>query len=208
MSSNQDKKINQETKKHSKESSIEKNEKSSIEDNEDESAINLDKNDEGHTKEISLQEQLDEANDRVLRMAAEMENLRKRSFREKEDAIKYSTTKFSRDIITVADDLERALESTKDADLQQDQNTKNLIEGIEITMKSLKQILNRNGIERFDPLGEKFDPTQHEAMFEIPDKEKENGIIVHLVEPGYRISDRILRPARVGVSKSNTQKNS
>ena len=62
-------------------------------------------------------------------------------------------------------------------------------------------------IERFDPLGEKFDPTQHEAMFEVPDDEKESGIVAHIVEPGYKISDRVLRPARVGVSKSNTKKN-
>ena len=70
-------------------------------------------------------------------------------------------------------------------------------------MRSLTRILERNGIERFDPTGEKFDPTLHEAMFEVPDTEKENGIVVHLVEPGYRINERILRPARVGVSKSN-----
>jgi molecular chaperone GrpE len=141
-------------------------------------------------------------------MAAEMENLRKRSLREKEDAIKYSITKFSRDIITVADDLERALESANNIETLNIEDTKNLIEGIEITMKSLKQIFTRNGIERFDPLGEKFDPTQHEAMFEIPDDKKESGIVAHIVEPGYRISDRVLRPARVGVSKSNTKKNS
>ena len=117
----------------------------------------------------SIQEKLDESNDRLLRMAAEMENLRKRSLREKEDAIKYSITKFSRDIITVADDLERALENTTNNETLNNKDTKNLIEGIEITMKSLKQIFTRNGIERFDPLGEKFDPTQHEAMFEVPD---------------------------------------
>ncbi|MBH21541.1 MAG: nucleotide exchange factor GrpE [Rhodobiaceae bacterium] len=155
----------------------------------------------------SIQEKLDESNDRLLRMAAEMENLRKRSLREKEDAIKYSITKFSRDIITVADDLERALESTTNIETLNIEDTKNLIEGIEITMKSLKQIFTRNGIERFDPLGEKFDPTQHEAMFEVPDDEKESGIVAHIVEPGYKISDRVLRPARVGVSKSNTKKN-
>lgn len=155
----------------------------------------------------SIQEKLDESNDRLLRMAAEMENLRKRSLREKEDAIKYSITKFSRDIITVADDLERALESTTNIETLNIEDTKNLIEGIEITMKSLKQIFTRNGIERFDPLGEKFDPTQHEAMFEVPDDEKESGIVAHTVEPGYKISDRVLRPARVGVSKSNTKKN-
>ena len=153
--------------------------------------------------EPDLTEMLEEANDRILRMAAEMENYRKRSQKEKEDAIKYSTTKFARDIVTVADDLERALDSIKDINLDNNETTKTLSEGVQLTMRSLTQILERNGIERFDPTGEKFDPTLHEAMFEVPDTEKENGIVVHLVEPGYRINERILRPARVGVSKSN-----
>ncbi len=153
--------------------------------------------------DIDFTVKLEEANDRILRMAAEMENYRKRTTKEKEDAIKYSTTKFARDIVTVADDLERALESIKDIDLDGNETTKTLHEGIQLTMRSLSQILERNGIERFDPTGEKFDPTVHEAMFEVPDNEKESGIIVHLVEPGYRINERILRPARVGVSKSS-----
>ena len=153
--------------------------------------------------ESDLTEMLEEANDRILRMAAEMENYRKRSLKEKEDAIKYSTTKFARDIVTVADDLERALDSIKDINLDNNETTKTLFEGVQLTMRSLTQILERDGIERFDPTGEKFDPTLHEAMFEVPDTEKETGIIVHLVEPGYRINDRILRPARVGVSTSN-----
>ena len=153
--------------------------------------------------EPDLTEMLEEANDRILRMAAEMENYRKRSQKEKEDAIKYSTTKFARDIVTVADDLERALDSIKDINLDNNETTKTLSEGVQLTMRSLTRILERNGIERFDPTGEKFDPTLHEAMFEVPDTEKENGIVVHLVEPGYRINERILRPARVGVSKSN-----
>ena len=153
--------------------------------------------------DTNLKIKLDEANDRILRMAAEMENSRKRGLKEKEDAIKYSTTKFARDIVTVADDLERAIESIKDINLDGNEATKTLYEGIELTMRSLTQIFERNGIERFDPTGEKFDPTMHEAMFEVPDTKKETGIIVHLVEPGYRINDRILRPARVGVSKSS-----
>ena len=157
---------------------------------------------ENSTSDLDHAVQLDELNDRLLRMAAEMENLRKRSLKEREDAIKYSTTKFARDIITVADDLERAIESVKGIDFEKNDATKTLYDGIELTLRSLTQIFSRNGIERFDPSGEKFDPTMHEAMFEVPDSKNESGIIVHLVEPGYRINDRILRPARVGVSKS------
>jgi molecular chaperone GrpE len=199
----QEKKLNEKEIKDSIETSIEDVEESISKNNED---FNEEGIDQSNTDII--QEKLDESKDRLLRMAAEMENLRKRSLREKEDAIKYSITRFSRDIITIADDLERALDSTKNIETLDVEDTKNLIEGIEITMKSLKQIFTRNGIERFDPLGEKFDPTQHEAMFEIPDDKKESGIVAHVVEPGYRISDRVLRPARVGVSKSNTKKNS
>ena len=202
MMINREKKLSEEEKKDSVEASAVDEEESITEDKQD---FDEDIADQSTTE--SIQEKLDESNDRLLRMAAEMENLRKRSLREKEDAIKYSITKFSRDIITVADDLERALESTTNIETLNIEDTKNLIEGIEITMKSLKQIFTRNGIERFDPLGEKFDPTQHEAMFEVPDDEKESGIVAHIVEPGYKISDRVLRPARVGVSKSNTKKN-
>ena len=184
-----------------------KDEKIELTDNEtlDEST-HQDENDlvseENSTSDLDHAVQLDELNDRLLRMAAEMENLRKRSLKEREDAIKYSTTKFARDIITVADDLERAIESVKGIDFEKNDATKTLYDGIELTLRSLTQIFSRNGIERFDPSGEKFDPTMHEAMFEVPDSKNESGIIVHLVEPGYRINDRILRPARVGVSKS------
>lgn len=159
--------------------------------------------DENSISDLDYAGQLDELNDRLLRMAAEMENLRKRSLKEREDAIKYSTTKFARDIITVADDLERAIESVKEFDFETNDAMKTLYDGVELTLRSLTQIFSRNGIERFDPLGEKFDPTMHEAMFEVPNSENESGIVVHLVEPGYRLNDRILRPARVGVSKSD-----
>ena len=159
--------------------------------------------DENSISDLDHAGQLDELNDRLLRMAAEMENLRKRSLKEREDAIKYSTTKFARDIITVADDLERAIESVKEFDFETNDAMKTLYDGVELTLRSLTQIFSRNGIERFDPLGEKFDPTMHEAMFEVPNSENESGIVVHLVEPGYRLNDRILRPARVGVSKSD-----
>lgn len=149
-----------------------------------------------------LKAELDEANDRILRMAAEMENLRKRAFKEKEDAGKYSISKFSRDIIIVSDNIERALNSIQDIELPENEAISNLITGIEITSRELQQVFARHGIERFDPSGEKFDPLYHEAMFEIPDETVEVGMIVQVLEPGYKIKDRILRPARVGVSKA------
>ncbi|MBT4203092.1 nucleotide exchange factor GrpE [Hyphomicrobiales bacterium] len=148
-----------------------------------------------------LKVELDEANDRILRMAAEMENLRKRALKEKEDASKYSISKFSREIIIVSDNIERALNSIQGIELPENEAISNLITGIEITSRELQQVFTRHGIERFDPSGEKFDPVYHEAMFEIPDETAETGIVVQVLEPGYKIKDRILRPARVGVSK-------
>jgi len=193
---------NNQDKKSKKEEHIEVTDADNLDVNtrEEEGAI---ASDENSISDLDHAGQLDELNDRLLRMAAEMENLRKRSLKEREDAIKYSTTKFARDIITVADDLERAIESVKEFDFETNDAMKTLYDGVELTLRSLTQIFSRNGIERFDPLGEKFDPTMHEAMFEVPNSENESGIVVHLVEPGYRLNDRILRPARVGVSKSD-----
>ncbi len=193
---------NTEDKKSKKEEHIEVTDTDNLGENtrEEEGAI---ASDENSIPDLDHAGQIDELNDRLLRMAAEIENLRKRSLKEREDAIKYSTTKFARDIITVADDLERAIESIQGIDFETNDTMKTLYDGVEITLRSLTQIFSRNGIERFDPLGEKFDPTMHEAMFEVPNSENESGIIVHLVEPGYRLNDRILRPARVGVSKSD-----
>lgn len=193
---------NTEDKKSKKEEHIEVTDTDNLGENtrEEEGAI---ASDENSIPDLDHAGQIDELNDRLLRMAAEIENLRKRSLKEREDAIKYSTTKFARDIITVADDLERAIESIQGIDFEKNDTMKTLYDGVEITLRSLTQIFSRNGIERFDPLGEKFDPTMHEAMFEVPNSENESGIIVHLVEPGYRLNDRILRPARVGVSKSD-----
>jgi len=193
---------NNQDKKSKKEEHFEVTDTDNLDENtrEEEGAI---ASDENFISDLDHAGQLDELNDRLLRMAAEMENLRKRSLKEREDAIKYSTTKFARDIITVADDLERAIESVKEFDFETNDAMKTLYDGVELTLRSLTQIFSRNGIERFDPLGEKFDPTMHEAMFEVPNSENESGIVVHLVEPGYRLNDRILRPARVGVSKSD-----
>jgi len=193
---------NNQDKKSKKEENFEVTDADNLDENtrEEEGAI---ASDENSISDLDYAGQLDELNDRLLRMAAEMENLRKRSLKEREDAIKYSTTKFARDIITVADDLERAIESVKEFDFETNDAMKTLYDGVELTLRSLTQIFSRNGIERFDPLGEKFDPTMHEAMFEVPNSENESGIVVHLVEPGYRLNDRILRPARVGVSKSD-----
>jgi len=154
------------------------------------------------TDEIAkLKEALASTNDQLLRTVAEMDNLRKRSVREREDANKYAVTSFAKDLLDVADTFTRALQSIP-ADLREDVRINNLIQGIEATEKSLLSAFEKNGIKKIEPIDEVFNPHFHEVMFEAPVAGKPSGIIIQLIEAGYVISDRLLRPARVGVSKA------
>lgn len=138
--------------------------------------------------------------DRLLRAVAETENLRRRADREKADAANYAMTAFARDLLSVGDNLRRALESIPaDADLGD--NAKTLVEGIEMTERELANMLERHNIKKIDPLGEKFSHDLHQALFEVPDTGKENGTIVQVMQVGFVIKDRLLRPAMVGVAK-------
>lgn len=146
-----------------------------------------------------------ELKDRLLRVMAEMENLRRRSEREREDTAKYAVTGLARDLLNVADNLRRALENATDA-LRQDAAAKQLIEGIEITERDLLAAFEKQGIKRIDPVGEKFDHNFHQAMFEVDSAEHAPGTIATVVQPGYVIKDRLLRPALVGVAKGGGAK--
>jgi len=138
--------------------------------------------------------------DRLLRAVAETENLRRRSDREKADAANYAMTAFARDLLSVGDNLRRALDSVpEDADLGD--NAKTLIEGIDLTERELLNMLERHNIKKIDPLGEKFSYDLHQALFEVPDTGEEDGTIVQVMQVGYVIKDRLLRPAMVGVAK-------
>jgi molecular chaperone GrpE len=148
-----------------------------------------------------LKEALASSNDQLLRTVADMDNLRKRSVREREDAGKYAVTGFAKDLLDVADTFTRALQSIP-ADLRQDARINNLIYGIEATEKSLLSAFEKNGIKKIEPLDEVFNPHFHEVMFEAPTPGKPSGIIIQIIEPGYVINERLLRPARVGVSKA------
>lgn len=140
--------------------------------------------------------------DRLLRAMAEMENLRRRTEREVGDAKAYGVTAFARDMLTVADNLARALDSlSEDARANADGSLKGLIEGVELTMRDLTSALGRHGVKKLEPLGEKFDPNFHQAMFEAPNEELPAGTVAQVVQSGWRIGDRVLRPAMVGVSK-------
>jgi molecular chaperone GrpE len=143
-----------------------------------------------------------ELKDRVLRVLAEMENLRRRTEREVADARTYAVTAFARDMLTVADNLARALESVPvDALASADGAFKGLVEGVELTSRDLQSALGRHGVTKLEPQGEKFDPNFHQAMFEAPDESLPAGTVTQVVQSGWKIGDRVLRPALVGVSK-------
>jgi len=143
-----------------------------------------------------------ELNDRMLRLAAEMENLRKRSERELADTRTYAVTGFARDMLTATDSLSRAL-SMLPAEAREtaDGSLKSLIEGIDMTEREMQRLLAKHGVRPIEAQGEKFDPHKHQAMFEVPDPSQPEGTVVQVVQPGFSIGDRVLRPAMVGVSK-------
>ena len=149
-----------------------------------------------------LEKELENARAQTLRALADGENIRKRALREREDAAKYAISAFSRDLLSVADNLSRALASIPSELVESDDRIKNLYGGIEATEKELERTFIRHGIKKIEPAGEIFDPNLHEVMFEIPVEGKEAGTIVEIVQPGYMIKDRLLRPARVGVVKA------
>ena len=140
--------------------------------------------------------------DRLLRTLAEMENLRRRTEREVADTRQYAVANFARDLLAVADNMQRALD-TLSADFrdQADPVVKSHIEGVELTERELMKVMEKHGIKRFDPQGQKFDPNLHQAMYEVPDPSVPSGMVAQVVQPGYMIADRVLRPALVGVSK-------
>jgi molecular chaperone GrpE len=150
----------------------------------------------------TLREENSGLKDRLLRALAEMENLRRRTEREVADAKTYGVTSFARDMLGVADNLRRALdhlpaETRESADAA----TKSLIEGVEVTERDFLSRLTRHGVKKLEPQGERFDPNLHEALFELPDESVPAGTVGQVVESGYTIGDRVLRPAKVGVSK-------
>jgi molecular chaperone GrpE len=143
-----------------------------------------------------------EFKDKLLRTLAEMENLRKRTEREVADARVYGVTGFARDVLAVADNMHRAL-GTIEAELREhaDAKMKVLIEGVELTERELMKVLEKYGVTKFSPEGEKFDPNVHQAMFEVQASELPPGHVAQVVQAGYMLGDRVLRPAMVAVTK-------
>ena len=155
---------------------------------------------EALTKEVA------DARDKTLRTLAEMENLRQRTRKEVADAKTYGISGFARDVLDIADNLQRALDAVPaEAKAAADPGLTALIEGVELTERSLLNALEKNGVKKFDPSGEKFDPNFQQAMYEVPDASVPSGTVVQVVQAGYMIGERILRPALVGVSKGGAK---
>ena len=151
----------------------------------------------------ALKEEVVQSKDRLLRLAADMENLRKRTDREKAEATLYAATNFARDLLSVSDNLRRALEALPHDEREHaGEIERNLIAGVEVTERDLSNVFQRHGIRRLETVGQKFDPNFHQAIYEVPTSEKPPGIVMQEMQAGYAVGDRCLRPAMVGVSKA------
>ncbi len=150
----------------------------------------------------SLAAEAAEMRDRWMRAMAEMENLRRRTEREIADARTYGIAAFARDILAVADNMDRALKALDDEIRDKaDAGVKGLLDGVELTERELHKALEKHGVRKLEPHGKKFDPHLHQAMFEVPDTSVPSGTVVQVVQEGYAIGERVLRPALVGVAK-------
>lgn len=151
---------------------------------------------------LRLAAENEELKDRALRLAAEMENLRRRTQRDVADAKTYAVATFARDMLSVSDNLQRALEAIpQEAKDSGDAGFKALIDGVEMTERDMLSTLERHGVRKLTPEGEKFDPNFHQAMFEVPNPDVPNNTVVQVVQAGFAIGERVLRPAMVGVAK-------
>jgi molecular chaperone GrpE len=148
-----------------------------------------------------------EMRDRLLRTMADMENLRRRTEREKADTARYAISNFARDVLTVGDNLKRTIEHVPAEAAAQDPALKTFLDGVEITERELLNVLERHGVTRIEPLGQRFDPNCHQAMFEVQNPDVPEGTVVDVMQAGYTIGDRCLRPALVAVAKGGAKPN-
>ena len=153
-----------------------------------------------HDRVAELEAQLEEANNKALYIAAEMQNVRRRLEQDKQQASAYATTQFAKDMLAIKDHLERALAAVGD-DLRADGTASQFLAGIESTAREIDSVFSRHGIARIQSVGEALDPHKHQAMMEIPTDQAAPGTIVEEMQAGYMLKDRLLRPALVGVAK-------
>ena len=173
-------------------------------------APNVENNLENNTEENlenNLEKKIEELNDKLLRSLAENQNLRKIHEKEREDLIKYSSSSFAREILNLADNLERAFVLFKDDPKFKSDEFKDTMLGIELIEKELINSFDKNGIKSFESVGKKFDPNFHQALNEV-ESEQEDGMVINEIQKGYMLNDRLLRPALVSISKKKTNTNS
>ncbi len=168
--------------------------------------LNVEKNLENNSEdnpENNLEKKIEELNDKLLRSLAENQNLRKIHEKEREDLIKYSSSSFAKEILNLADNLERAFVLFKDNPKFKSDEFKDTMLGIELIEKELVNSFDKNGIKSFESVGKKFDPNFHQALNEV-ESEQEDGIVINEIQKGYMLNDRLLRPALVSISKKKT----
>ena len=163
----------------------------------DENLVEEENETNNQPKEISLEDKVKELEDRLLRSAAEVENIRKRSEKERSEAYKIGISLFVKDFVPVLDNIERALASLKGSD---EINYESFVEGISATEKDIISLLEKHGIQQINPINEKFDPLFHEALFEAESDDHEPGFVTQVIEVGYVIDKRLIRAAKVGVA--------
>ena len=172
--------------------------------------LNVENNLENNTEENlenNLEKKIEELNDKLLRSLAENQNLRKIHEKEREDLIKYSSSSFAREILNLADNLERAFGLFKDNPKFKSDEFKDTMLGIELIEKELVNSFDKNGIKSFESVGKKFDPNFHQALNEV-ESEQDDGMVINEIQKGYMLNDRLLRPALVSISKKKTTTNS
>lgn len=152
-----------------------------------------------------LEAEIAKLKDQLLRTLADSENLRRRTEREREDTSKYAVAKFAGDVVSVADNLRRALDSIPTEAKSAEGPLQTLVAGIELTEREFLAALAKHAVQKIDPKGEKFDHNRHQAMFEVENSGQPAGTVVQVLQPGYVIHDRLLRPALVGVAKGSAE---
>ena len=186
---------------------IDKNKQKQDEPNKVEATNAPDNNNDGENKEVTIEEKLKEAEEKLLRSLAEIENQRRRFEKEIKDAFEFGSFNFAKESLAILDNLQRAKVAIKnDEKLKDNKDLEKFLENIEIIEKDLVSIFERNRIKKLDTDNKKFDPNFHQAMSEIEENDKDPGTILHEIQAGYMLGDRLLRPALVSVSKKKASK--
>ena len=186
-------------------SDLKNNENNNIDENKDEEAVSEDNNILNFDED--LKKELEQAIEDKKRALAEAENTRRRGIKDLEQSRKYGHISLAREMLSVVDSLESAVNSSPQNKDELTDEIKNFIVGVEMTLEQLKQVFNNHNISKIDPQGDKFDYNVHQAMFEKETDEVEPGVIIEVMQPGWSLHDRLLRPAMVGVSKKKNNKN-